>query len=351
MSAGNVDLGSIASWAAHAGEAGTGTYLLTGYGEHTGTSGQTYLKLILEDADGRATGFAWPEARANVTCSVTPAPVLVSGTVQQFQGHAQIKVHSLAPVGSDQLSSATALLPRNRCPEAALPAFDQLTRLEQALPDPLAGFLRRVLLDPAIGIPFLRCRASVAHHHSVVGGLLVHSTEMLDLAFEMTRRILPKDEWSPYLAQLGYLLHDLGKLKTVGELRRPRYALVVRHEFVLLEMLAPHFAWLEQRNGELAVALRYLFSYLATPAAARKVPEHAAAEVVEKLDQLSAATHNERDLAHLLQRNRFASGTGLTYHRQRSRTSTRPDELPERGHQPWAISLPRAATREIVCQP
>lgn len=333
MSAANVDLGSIASWTAHAGETGSGTYLLTGYGEHTGTSGQTYLKLILEDASGRATGFAWPEARASVTCSATPAPVSVSGTVQQFQGHAQIKVHSLASVGPDQLSSATALLPRNRCPEAALPALDQLTRLEGTLPDPLDGFLRRVLLDRSIGMPFLRCRASVAHHHAFVGGLLVHSTEMLDLAFEMTRRILPKDEWSPYLAQLGYLLHDLGKVRTVGEQRRPRYALIVRHEFVSLEMLAPHLAWLEQRNAELAMALRYLLAYLATPAAARKVPEHAAVEVVEKLDQWSAAEHNQRDLAHLLQRNRLGHGGEAAYQPQQPQAPTRPDELPERWRQ------------------
>ena len=336
MSAATGNLGSISSWAAHAGETGTGTYLLTGYGEHTGTSGQTYLKLIMEDANGRATGFAWPEARANVTCSATPAPVSVSGTVQQFQGHAQIKVHALAAVDPDQLTRATALLPRNRCPEAALPALDQLTRLEQALPDPLDGFLRRVLLDPTIGIPLLRCRASVAHHHSFVGGLLVHSTEMLDLAFDMTRRILPEDAWSPYLAQLGYLLHDLGKLKTVGEVRRPRYALVVRHEFATLEMLAPHLAWLEQRNGELAMALRYLFAYLATPAPARKVAEHAAAEVVATLDQWSAAAHNHRDLAHLLQRNPFATKAEQSYQRRSSRIPTRPGELQERRRQAWA---------------
>jgi len=335
MSAGIVDLGSISSWSAHAGETGTGTYLLTGYGEHTGTSGQTYLKLILEDVDGRATGFAWPEARANVMCSATPAPVRVSGTVQQFQGHAQIKVHALTPVNPDHLSSATALLPRNCCPEAALPAFNQLSRLEQTLPDPLDGFLRRVLLDPAIGISFLRCRASVAHHHAFVGGLLVHSTEMLDQAFEMTHRILPEDAWSPYLTQLGYLLHDLGKLRTVGELRRPRYALVLRHEFVSLEMLAPHLAWLEQRNGELAMALRYLFAHLATPAAARKIPEHAAAEVVVTLDQWSAAAHNHRDLAHLLQRHRFASG-GDGIQAEQSRATPSPAELPAWPRQAWA---------------
>ena len=56
------------------------------------------------------------------------------------------------------------------------------------------------------------------------------------------------------------LLHDIGKLKTVGELRRPRHALIVCHEFASLEMLAPHLAGLEQRNGELAMA-----PYMTTP--------------------------------------------------------------------------------------
>ncbi len=124
---------------------------------------------------------------------------------------------------------------------------------------------------------------------------------MLDQAAELTCRIIPHDEWSPYFAQLGYLLHDLGKLKTVGELRRPQYALVVPHEFTTIELLAPHLRWLEQRDLTLAMALRHLFGYLAIPAKARRTPHHVVAEVVEKLDQLSAASHNRRDLARLLE--------------------------------------------------
>ena len=135
----------------------------------------------------------------------------------------------------------------------------------------------------------------------IVGGLLVHSTDMLDLANELTRRIIPDDPWSPFLAQLVYLLHDLGKLRTVGELRRPQYALAVPHEFATIELLAPHLRWLEQRNLALAVALRHLFGFLAIPVRARTTPNHVVAEVVEKLDQLGAATHNQRDLAHLLE--------------------------------------------------
>ena len=65
-------------------------------------------------------------------------------------------------------------------------------------------------------------------------------------------------------------------------------------------MLAPHLRWLEQRDLGLAMAMRQLFSYLATPAKARKISSYFVAEVIEMLDQMSAASHNRRDLNHLL---------------------------------------------------
>ncbi|EQD75822.1 metal dependent phosphohydrolase, partial [mine drainage metagenome] len=198
--------------------------------------------------------------------------VAVTGLVQVFQNHAQLKVRTLARWGWSRFPSATALLPRRRCPDIALPGSNACANWK-ALPDPLSGFLRNVLLDPAIGLPLLRCRASVSHHHADVGGLLMHSTGLLDQAAELTRTIIPHDAWSPHLAQLGYLLHDLGKLRTVGELRRPRHARVVPHEFVTIELLAPHLRWLEQRDLDLATALRHLFSYLATPGKSTHDPQ------------------------------------------------------------------------------
>jgi len=297
-------LGTIDSLIGKSGQTGTGTYLLTGYTEHVGHSGQPRLQLTLEDARGRVTGFVWPEARSAMTCTATPSPVSVRATVQIFEERAQLKVQGLAPLDLSHVPSATELLPRHRCPEIAHPALDRLTHLEHDLPAPLDGFLREVLLDPRISLPFMRCRASVNHHHAFVGGLLVHSTEMLDLAHEITHRIIPDDDWSSYLAQLGYLLHDLGKLRSVGELRRPRYGLVVPHEIMTIEMLTPPLRSLEQRAPDLAVALRHLFAHMATPHRVRTTPQHVIAEVVTRLDQWSAATHNRRDLKHLLDGNR-----------------------------------------------
>lgn len=296
-----VQLGPAGALTAKDGDCGQGLYLLTGALEHIGPSGQARLTLTLEDATGRITGIVWPETRASVACPVAlPAPVAVHATLRHYEGRPRLKIQSLTGIAIGEVASATALLPRQRCPEDALPALARLAQLEQALAPPLDGFLREVLLDPQITLPFLTCRASVAHHHAYEGGLLVHSTEMLDLACDLTHRILPDDPWSPFLAQLGYLLHDLGKLRSVGAVRRPQYALIVPHEQLTIELLAQHLRWLELRNLDLAMALRYVFAYLATPAKARRPAEYVVAEIVATLDQMSAARANRRDLEHLL---------------------------------------------------
>jgi len=210
-----------------------------------------------------------------------------------------LNIERLSPTPIDEAPPATDLLPRHRCPAQALPGLDALTALEKTLPRPLDSFLKRVLLDPAIGLSFLRCRASVSHHHAFEGGLLAHSTQMLDIAAALSRQVLPNDQTAPAMTQLGLLLHDLGKLRTVGETRRPHGALVVPHEFITIELLTPHLQWLERKDFELALGLRYLLGYFATPKKARSFAKYAVAEVIERLDELSAATHNDRDLASL----------------------------------------------------
>jgi hypothetical protein len=194
---------------------------------------------------------------------------------------------------------ATALLPRQHCAKEVQVALDRLAELERALPCPLQGFLRQVLLDPLIFPDLLTCRASVSHHHAFPGGLLVHSTGLLDMAAELTQRSVPDCPWSPHLAQLGFLLHDLGKIRSVGQTRRPPHPFAMRHELVTIELLAPHLNWLERQDMLLAAGMRSLLDYVAEPHPRRRPAPLVAAEVVVMLDQLSAGTHNERDLESL----------------------------------------------------
>jgi len=292
--------GPIASLRDHDKAMGSGLYLLMGAEERISTSNRSYLHVALEDADGRMTGCIWPEHRHMTELPSLHSVVSVTGSVVPLGDRPHLSIERLKPATVDDITYATDLLPRQRCPEKALAALDALAAFERTLPAPLAGFLKRVLLDPAIGLPFLRCRASVSHHHAFVGGLLAHSTQLLDTAAVLARTVLPDDPTAPAMTQLGLLLHDLGKLRTVGETRRPHGALVVPHEFITTELLVPHLRWLEHQNPALALGLRYLLSYLATPKQARKFAKYAVAEIIERLDELSAATHHGRGLENLI---------------------------------------------------
>ena len=144
------------------GQTGSGLYLLTGAEERISRSNTAYLRVVLEDAGGRMTGSIWPEHRHRTELPGLHSVVSITGSVVPLGNRTHLNIERLAPVAVDQVTYATDLLPRHRCPEEAHPGFDALAAFERTLPSPLDGFLKRVLLDPAIGLPFLRCARQAA---------------------------------------------------------------------------------------------------------------------------------------------------------------------------------------------
>ncbi|MDP9139958.1 MAG: hypothetical protein M3O62_04105 [Pseudomonadota bacterium] len=277
-----------------------GVYRLSSIQEKISNAGHSRLQLELDDCTGTISGIVWPEYRTQCQGLKAPSFVYLEGDVREFDGRLSIHVRLIHTENPDVLSVGAQLLPRRLCPTAALPGLNHLVSLEDRLEGPMQGFLRRVLLDPEIGVPFMRCRGSVRHHHSMPGGLLAHSTAVLDLVMYAVLSALPDDHRSLDIAQIAYLLHDVGKIRTVGESRRPVNGLVVRHEIQSVKLLAPHLKWLEGRDPELSVGLEYVLDYIATPAKARGYAKYLVAEIVAAADQWSAAAHNGRDLGSLL---------------------------------------------------
>lgn len=279
-----------------------GTYLLTQCLEIRDSDGPGRLQLQLHDSTGSVRAVVWPECRARMIVPSLPCAVAIEARVTEYNAVPELKVRKFKTVDADDVACAAALLPMSQCPQGAQNALMSLIGFERSLPEPLAGFLRRVILDPEIGIPFLRCRASVGHHHSQIGGLLIHSTEALNDIAAIIRRALPDDPESVNLGQLGYLLHDLGKIRTVGEVCRPQYGLTVRHEFWTPQLLAPHLRWLELQDQRLALGLSHIFDYVSRSSSLRGMaaPEYLPAEIVVMFDQMSAAAFSRRDLKALL---------------------------------------------------
>lgn len=281
---------TIAQLRAQASQTVTGQYRLTAARDVT--SSTPHLKLTLVDATGSVLGFVWPEHRDHARLPPIGHPVQVEATVRLHDDRPQLSVLRLEAIGPDGVIVAADLV----CSPGHERIHSLLRSLEWSLPQPLRGFLARVLLDPAIGSPFLTCRASGQHHHPEHGGLVVHSLENLDLIGATVMRTLPDDPASVAIARIGYFLHDVGKIRTVGASARPLLHHVLRHETHNLLLLAPHLAWLRDQSPEIHAALVHVLEYVAMPAAARTRPRYFPAEVVVQFDRWSAAAHARRDI-------------------------------------------------------
>ena len=241
----------------HEGSLITGDFLLTECQE-LGSNGAVRQQLALHDGSGQVTGFIWPEHRRNANIPALPSAVRLQAEVRMFKDRPQLHVHCLQVATPDMIESASALLPIAHCPQVAQPALAELVDLEASLYAPLDEFLRRVLLDPAIGLPLLTCRASVNHHHAFQGGLLVHTMECVSLTATAIARFLPEDPQSVAIGSLCQLFHDLGKLCSVGDCRRPRHPFAMRHEVYTVRLLDPHLRWLAPVSPELNAAFEYV---------------------------------------------------------------------------------------------
>ncbi|MBX6421247.1 MAG: hypothetical protein IRZ06_09615 [Nevskia sp.] len=258
--------------------------------------GRWYARLLLDDASGCVPALVWSERLARCEALRVPAIVSVTGTVVAYGEQLQIRVEQVRGLEAHEVEIASRLLPRRHTPPAAHGALEALVAFHARLrPAVLSRFLDRVLLDPAIALPWLRCRASQRHHHAYPGGLLVHSVTPLDLVAHAVVQGGETDPDAIALTQVAYLLHDLGKLRTVGE-ERPPLGYGLRHEHQTLVLLEPHLAWLRGRWPQGAQVLDAVLDYCAQPANTRGFARLAAADAVIAADRLSAASERRRSV-------------------------------------------------------
>lgn len=174
------------------------------------------------------------------------------------------RIHELVGItllrAEERTWNATQLMAFSACPLQAREALSRLDGLFHSLKSSaLRRFLGGVLVDPKLKIPFVTCQASRSHHHALPGGLLVHSVETA------LRARAWSDSLSPELAELvqvAALLHDIGKIRTVGGgKRRPELGRWVRHDDLTLEMIAPHIGLLDASWPEGAALLRHSLTW------------------------------------------------------------------------------------------
>lgn len=250
--------------------------------------GDNELRWRLQLDDCSATVIAF--AQYDGALSSTPqdgAPYLGNLSPRLVDDRLYAAVSDMWPMSADiEYINALSLLPRVQCPEHVRPWLDRLVTLGHGLRSlAMRALLGRIMADNAIYPGFLTCRASANHHHSGRGGLLQHSVDVAYDCSDSAKRLGTNERDVTIVAGL---LHDLGKLRTVGAgPSRPLLGNWVHHEAITLEVIAPHMAWLDEESPREAALLRHALTWYSVKGwgFARFV----GADIVRSADQVDVA--------------------------------------------------------------
>ena len=185
----------------------TGFYILKNVMNKVTNSGKPYLAAHLADASMMVEAKVW-----DYPGPLGPADdgkvVKVQGVMQEFKGMPQIKVERIRLANEKDVYDLGALVPT--APMDLAVAYGKVEQMVDTLSDGdyravCREFLRRH------GEGFRKLPAAKSVHHGFVGGLLMHTSYMLELAEFLSRlysEIIDRD-----LLLAGTLLHDFSKME------------------------------------------------------------------------------------------------------------------------------------------
>jgi len=191
------------------GDTFTGFYLLKNIFLKTTAAGKPFLSAVLSDASGSMELKVWDYA-GPITTADEGKVVKVQATVSEYRGalQASARVDRIRLTTSDDVFSLTELTP-----SAPLNLDDAYAKI-QAMVQSMEDFQYRSLCEEFLhrhGRQFCQIPAAKTVHHGFVGGLLMHTVYMLQLAEFLSQ--LYHDLICRDLLLSGTLLHDFAKLE------------------------------------------------------------------------------------------------------------------------------------------
>lgn len=172
-------------------------------------TGDPFVVLTLGNASGRiATAPVWANQMEWVAGAEKGRVVQIIGEIAAFRGRRQLRL-----TASPRVLPEASVQPENFLPRIAVATEQLWDWVDRARGDLKSAALRRVVdlffADDAFRLDFERVPASITGHHALVGGLLLHVTEVATIA-RNTARVMKAN---PDLVLAGALVHDVGKVQ------------------------------------------------------------------------------------------------------------------------------------------
>lgn len=173
--------------------------------DRTTKSGDPYIVLKLGNATGVLSANVWKEQVPLVQGVRAGQVVQTIGVIEEYQGRRQLKLTAPPRVVPAGAATIEEFLPRISQPESELWDKVDAWRAE------MRGSLRRAIdlffADESFRADFARTPGATRGHHAVVGGLLLHSCEVAEIARASAKTM----GGNVTLVTAGALLHDIGK--------------------------------------------------------------------------------------------------------------------------------------------
>ncbi len=185
-----------------------GFYLLKSAYAKTNKNGKPFLSAVLEDAGGSMDAKLWEYDNSTVGEQDAGRIVYVTGTVTEFMGALQLRINALRLRRPEEAVDLTALTPS--APIDADAVLARVWQLVESMEDDDYRAIATMMLQRREQ-DFRSIPAAKSVHHGFVGGLLMHTANMLEQADFLSRLYGSTINRSLLLA--GTLLHDFGKMK------------------------------------------------------------------------------------------------------------------------------------------
>lgn len=242
-------------------------------------TGKHYQRLIIEDSTGFMTAYAWSLEQVDFDDA---SHFHLTGRSRYYNGSYVADISSAEPITPDP-EQLIATLPYSQCPKPELLAELTFLILEMEH-DGLCKLLCHTFGQEHIALPFMQVPASLRYHHNFQGGLLEHS-------LECARIIRDLSIFSQQNRELGItaaLLHDLGKIKTIGaNFSRPEIGKAIDHEAISLELCALGLASLDKDYPKLGIDLRHILTCRSIKRWGHE-PKNPVAHALQLADRLSS---------------------------------------------------------------